>query len=189
MIGKGYRGGTGYFYYALAGARGRRHPARVHRRRDRRRPARAVRAHQASSSTTCSARSCWRTRSTTPGCADRSAVEVRRAQGEQQRRQRVSRWCRAAVAASRCASTPGAARGWDARSYPFVAESTDAYGPLLLPWNDARVQLSLRWPAACAGSGPLTRRARTFGKRCCCRRQARLHVWTARRVHALDRLS
>ena len=32
--------------------------------------------------------------------------------------------------------TPGRAHGWDARSYPFVPESSDDYAPLLLPWKD-----------------------------------------------------
>ena len=36
--------------------------------------------------------------------------------------------------------SPGAARGWDASSYPFVADATDGYAPLLLPWKD-RAQL------------------------------------------------
>jgi hypothetical protein len=31
---------------------------------------------------------------------------------------------------------PGVARGWDASSYPFVSESSDAYEPLRLPWKD-----------------------------------------------------
>jgi hypothetical protein len=33
---------------------------------------------------------------------------------------------------------PGVAQGYTQASYPFVAEQTDQYGPLLLPWrNDA----------------------------------------------------
>lgn len=35
---------------------------------------------------------------------------------------------------------PGGATAWDARSYPFVAEQTDQWGPLLLPWKDATLQ-------------------------------------------------
>ncbi|MGD8861508.1 MAG: hypothetical protein PVI30_15980 [Myxococcales bacterium] len=38
---------------------------------------------------------------------------------------------------------PGRPRGWDARSYPFVTESSDGYGPLLLPWNDSAT--TFRW--------------------------------------------
>jgi hypothetical protein len=38
----------------------------------------------------------------------------------------------------------GRAQGWDARSYPFVAEATDAYEPLLLPWQGGDAQ-RYRW--------------------------------------------
>jgi hypothetical protein len=34
---------------------------------------------------------------------------------------------------------PGRAEGWAANSYPFVAESQDSFGPLLLPWLHERV--------------------------------------------------
>jgi hypothetical protein len=33
---------------------------------------------------------------------------------------------------------PGRAEGWSEQSYPFVAESQDTFGPLLLPWRHAR---------------------------------------------------
>ncbi|HMI93451.1 MAG TPA: hypothetical protein VK509_18895, partial [Polyangiales bacterium] len=36
--------------------------------------------------------------------------------------------------------SPGRARGWDASSYPFVSESSDEYTPLLLPWKDRAVR-------------------------------------------------
>lgn len=35
---------------------------------------------------------------------------------------------------------PGGSTLWDARSYPFIAEQTDQWAPLLLPWKDATVQ-------------------------------------------------
>jgi hypothetical protein len=32
---------------------------------------------------------------------------------------------------------PGGTTAWDARNYPFVAEQTDQWAPILLPWKDA----------------------------------------------------
>ena len=35
---------------------------------------------------------------------------------------------------------PGVARGWDGASYPFTREASDQYAPLLLPWKDRAVR-------------------------------------------------
>jgi hypothetical protein len=35
--------------------------------------------------------------------------------------------------------SPGRAEGWTRSSYPFVTESTDGHGPLLMPWADRKV--------------------------------------------------
>jgi hypothetical protein len=36
--------------------------------------------------------------------------------------------------------SPGAARSWDASNYPFVTDASDEYAPLLLPWRDRAVR-------------------------------------------------
>jgi hypothetical protein len=69
------------------------------------------------------------------------ATEVRRARGADAVGNIVALVPRRGHWALRIA--PGRSRGWDARSYPFVAESTDSYGPLLLPWNDSVT--TFRW--------------------------------------------
>jgi len=66
------------------------------------------------------------------------AVEVRRAQADRS----IGNIVRLARDGDHWALqiAPGSARGWNARSYPFVAESADGYGPLLLPWKDRAVR-------------------------------------------------
>lgn len=39
---------------------------------------------------------------------------------------------------------PGRARGWDRDSYPFVADAGDGYGALLLPWSDTTARYRYR---------------------------------------------
>jgi hypothetical protein len=66
------------------------------------------------------------------------ATEVRRAQGDQSVGNLVS-----LSRSGRCFALriePGIAHGYTAASYPFVTESTDGYGRLLLPWMDQTAQ-------------------------------------------------
>jgi hypothetical protein len=84
------------------------------------------------------------------------AVEVRRAQGGRSVGNVVALVPGARTWALRIA--PGVARGWDALTYPFVAESTDGYGPLLLPWKDAVQQYRFDGQALVPQSGSIAAR-------------------------------
>jgi hypothetical protein len=133
VIGKGYRGGTGYFYFALP----------VHEAADIQRVFTAdvtgdgrrelfVRAKQQIGEVQREVLIGYAFNDT--GVAQILAAEVRREQAGNSIGNIVK------LAAARGQFTlsiaPGRAQGWDAESYPFVAESMDAYSPLLLPWKD-----------------------------------------------------
>jgi hypothetical protein len=70
---------------------------------------------------------------TDDGIAPILAREVRRAQGDASIGNVVALMREQGRWALRISG--GRAQGWDAHSYPFVAEATDAYAPLLLPWR------------------------------------------------------
>jgi hypothetical protein len=155
VIGKGYRGGTGYFYYSLPVGEA----ADIQRvftgdvTGDRRREL-FVRFKQRIGDVereillgyTFSGQ----------GVEPIVSVEVRRAQGERSVGNVVALVPAAGHWALRV--TPGKARAWDARSYPFVAESSDGYGPLLLPWKDAPVQYHFDGQTLIAGAGAAAKR-------------------------------
>jgi hypothetical protein len=137
VIGKGYRGGVGYFYYTLP-VRDASDIQRVFTgdvTGDRRREL-FVRFKQMIGDVQREILLAYTF--VGDGVQPIAAVEVRRAQGEHSIGNVVALVRAGKHWALRIA--PGVARGWDARNYPFVAESTDGYGPLLLPWRDAPVQ-------------------------------------------------
>jgi hypothetical protein len=132
LIGKGYRGGTGYFYYSLPVRDG----ADIQRvftgdvTGDGRREL-FVRVKQMVGDVQREILLGYTF--TDDGIAPILAREVRRAQGDASIGNVVALVREQARWALRISA--GRAQGWDARSYPFVAEATDAYAPLLLPWR------------------------------------------------------
>ncbi len=133
VIGKGYRGGTGYFYFALPV----RDAADIERlftadvTGDGRREL-FVRFKQDIGDVRREILLGYTFTNT--GMSPILAVEVRREQNGASVGNVVRLLHERGHYALRIA--PGRARGWDAGSYPFVAESSDGYGPLLLPWKD-----------------------------------------------------
>ena len=140
VIGKGYRDGSGYFFYALP-VRDASDIQRVWNRDvtgDGRREL-FVRHKQMIGDVQ---REILRGFEVTDGGMQTIlAVEVRRSQGSNSI-DNVVRLVRERGHASLHIS-PGVAHGWDARSYPFEAESSDGVGPLLLPWKDVAVRYRL----------------------------------------------
>jgi len=133
VIGKGYRGGSGYFYFSLPVADGA-HVQRVFTADvtgDGRREL-FVRHKQLIGDVQREILLVYTF--TDAGMDPLAAIEVRRAQGERSVGNVVDIVPRGPHWALRI--SPGVAHGWSARHYPFVAESTDGYGPLLLPWKD-----------------------------------------------------
>jgi hypothetical protein len=132
VIGKGYRGGKGYLYYGLpvrdgseilrmftgdVSGDGRRELFVRHRQLIGDVQREILLAYTF----------------TETGMEQVLAVEVRRTQGERS----VSNEVELVKSGKQQALViaPGRARGWDAASYPFVADSGDGYAPLLLPWK------------------------------------------------------
>lgn len=66
------------------------------------------------------------------------ATEVRRAQGERSIGNVVKVVGKRGAYALQI--SPGEAKGYTRQSYPFVTEPTDTYGALLLPWLDSKTQ-------------------------------------------------
>jgi hypothetical protein len=150
VIGKGYREGTGYFYYSLPVGEA----ADIQRvftgdvTGDRRREL-FVRFKQRIGDVQREILLGYTFAG--QGMEPILAVEVRRAQGERSVGNVVALVRAAAGWALRI--TPGVARAWDAHTYSFVAESNDGYGALLLPWKDAAVQY--RFDGAVLTAGPV----------------------------------
>lgn len=133
VIGEGYRDGTGYFYYGLPVREGsdvqRMFTADV--TGDGRREL-FVRHKQLVGEVQREILLVYTF--TDAGMEPIARLEVRRAQGDSSVGNvvdivKIGRHWALRV-------SPGLAHGWSASSYPFVAESTDDYGPLLLPWRD-----------------------------------------------------
>jgi hypothetical protein len=133
VIGKGYRGGSGYFYYSLPVS----DAADVQRMftgdvtGDGRREL-FVRFKQRIDDVQREILIAYSFND--EGAQPIAAIEVRRAQGEASVGNVVALVPDAGHWALRI--TAGNAHGWNARSYPFVSESIDDYAPLLLPWKD-----------------------------------------------------
>jgi len=133
VIGRGYRGGTGYFYYGLPVREGsdvqRVFTADV--TGDGRREL-FVRHKQLVGEVQREILLVYTF--TEAGMEPIAQLEVRRAQGDRSVGNVVDIIRDGGHWALRV--SPGVARGWSASSYPFVAEASDGYEPLLLPWND-----------------------------------------------------
>jgi hypothetical protein len=133
LIGKGYRGGTGYFYFSLPvhDAADIEHVFTGDVTGDGRRDL-FVRARQTIGDVQRDILLGYTF--TDAGIAPILAVEVRRAQGENSVGTRVGFAVQGGRRTLRISA--GRAAGWDASSYPFEAGSRDAYEPLLLPWSE-----------------------------------------------------
>jgi hypothetical protein len=140
VIGKGYRGGTGYFFSALPV----RDAADISRMftADLSGDGRCtlfVRFVQVIGDVRREILLAYRL--TEQGMTQLLAVEVRREQGSSNIANAVELVPDRGHQALRI--SPGSASGWDERSYPFVADSGDGYGPLLLPWKDRALRYRL----------------------------------------------
>jgi hypothetical protein len=137
VIGKGYRGGTGYFYFGLPVRDGsdieRMFTADV---TGDGRDELFVRFVQAIGDVQRDLLLCYRF--TEQGMTQLLGVEVRRVQGANSVEDSVELLEDHGRHALRI--SPARARGWSAESYPFVTESSDGYAPLLLPWKDGPVR-------------------------------------------------
>jgi hypothetical protein len=134
VIGKGYRGGTGYFYFSLP-VREAEDIQRVFTgdvTGDGRREL-FVRAKQQVADVQREILLGYTFGD--GGMQNILAIEVRRAQGGSDVGNVVELLRDGRHWALRV--SPGRAHGWDARSYPFVADPSDGYGPLLLPWQSS----------------------------------------------------
>jgi len=157
VIGKGYRGGTGYFYYSLpvgeAADIQRMFTADV--TGDRRREL-FVRFKERIGDVQREILLGYTFAG--QGMEPVLSVEVRRAQGERSVGNVVTLVRAAGQWALRIA--PGVARAWDAHTYPFIAESNDGHGALLLPWKDAPVQYRFDGEVLTAGPVASARKAK-----------------------------
>ncbi|MDD9935176.1 MAG: hypothetical protein OXT09_16310 [Myxococcales bacterium] len=142
VVGKGYRGGSGYFYFQLPVASGRD----IQRlftgdvTGDGRREV-FVRFKQHIADVQREILLAY-TFEADGGMRQILALEVRRAQGGSA----VGNVVDLVPSGSHWALRikPGRARGWSAGSYPFVSDASDGYGALLLPWNDRTARYRYR---------------------------------------------
>lgn len=140
VIGKGYRDGTGYFFYALP-VRDGTDIQRVWNRDVTGDGRRELFVRHKQMIGDVQREILLGFTFTDSGMQQILAVEVRRSQASNSIDNVVELVREHGRASLRIA--PGLAHGWDARSYPYVAESSDGVGPLLLPWNDGAVRYRL----------------------------------------------